>query len=395
MTTTRDLRPHSFINKALALSNQTRTKKMASVSSVEIDTVMRGYHVYKEVWTSTLGEKLTCRRESDNFHDRFAVAVIKGSDIVGHVPKKISSVCSLFLRRSGTITCKVTGNRQHSADLDQGGLEVPCKLSFACNDEPRLATTRKLLDLALKRDNESEMPLKKVKLEPVEEVTVDESWLNCDTKSDLNGNEANKMRKEDQECSISLDYSAILKTQHVKVDQEWVKTGRTRLLASHRIMILSGEELDDAILTFAQKLLKKQFPSIGGLLNPLLQEKKKLKGSQCLQLIHSRQNHWIVASTVDEVLDKVMVYDSLYDDVDDRTQTIIRKLFGATVVPEIAKIHKQQGVRDCGLFAIAFATAICFKQSISEPFKQDVMRQHLVQCFEKGACLPFPLVHKP
>ena len=164
MTTTRDLRPHSFINKALALSNQMRTKKMASVSSVEIDTVMRGYHVYKEVWTSMLGEELTCRREYDNFHDRFAVAVIKGNDIVGHVPKKISSVCSLFLRRSGTITCKVTGNRQHSADLDQGGLEVPCKLSFACNDEPRLATTRKLLDLALKRDNESEMPLKKLSL---------------------------------------------------------------------------------------------------------------------------------------------------------------------------------------------------------------------------------------
>ena len=87
------------------------------------------------------------------------------------------------------------------------------------------------------------------------------------------------MRKEDQECSISPDYSAILKIQHVKVDQEWVKTGRTRLLALHRIMILSGEELDDAVLTFAQKLLKKQFPSIGGLLNPLLQEKKKLKGS--------------------------------------------------------------------------------------------------------------------
>ena len=65
---------------------------MASVSSVEIDTVMRGYHVYKEVWTSTLGEELTCRRECDNFHDRFAVAIIKGSDIVGHVPKKISSV---------------------------------------------------------------------------------------------------------------------------------------------------------------------------------------------------------------------------------------------------------------------------------------------------------------
>lgn len=119
-----------------------------------------------------------------------------------------------------------------------------------------------------------------------------------------------------------------------------------------------------------------------------------MKGLQCLQVIHSRQNHWILASTADEKgLDKVVLYDSLYDNRDDRTQTIICELFGATAVPEVAKVHKQQGLRDCGLFAIAFGTAICFKQSISEPFNQDVMRQHLVQCFEKGACLPFRLVH--
>ena len=55
-----------------------------------------------------------------------------------------------------------------------------------------------------------------------------------------------------------------------------MKTGRTRLLASHKRMILNGEELDDVILNFAQKLLKKQFPNIGGLQNSvLLQGKKK------------------------------------------------------------------------------------------------------------------------
>ena len=71
---------------------------------------------------------------------------------------------SVFLRSSGTITCKVTGNRQHSADLDQGRLEVPCKLSFSCNDEPLLGLIQKLLDLAMKGDDESEMPLKRLSL---------------------------------------------------------------------------------------------------------------------------------------------------------------------------------------------------------------------------------------
>ena len=49
------------------------------------------------------------------------------------------------------------------------------------------------------------------------------------------------------------------------------------------------------------------------------------------------------------------------------------------------KVHKQCGVRDCGLFAVAFATAICFKQNLFVPFKQDLMRLHLVQCFDSGA----------
>ena len=131
----------------------------------------------------------------------------------------------------------------------------------------------------------------------MEEVTFDESWLSCDAKHDLNGNEGdNKMNLEDQECSRSLNYtgSAILESQHIQVDKEWVKTGRTCLLASNKRMILNGEELDDVILIFAQKLLKKQFPNIGGLQNPVLQGKKKrinAKGLQYLQMIHSYQNH--------------------------------------------------------------------------------------------------------
>ena len=57
----------------------------------------------------------------------------------------------LFFLRSGTIRCEVSGSRQYSADLDQGGLEVPYKLTFACSDQKCLTTTRKLLFLALKR----------------------------------------------------------------------------------------------------------------------------------------------------------------------------------------------------------------------------------------------------
>ena len=62
--------------------------------------------------------------------DRYAVAVIKDGVIIGHLPRKVSRVCSLFLRRGGSIQCTVVGRRRYSSDLPQGGLEIPCCLIF-------------------------------------------------------------------------------------------------------------------------------------------------------------------------------------------------------------------------------------------------------------------------
>ena len=86
--------------------------------------------MYKEVWEASFGEILTSEREPDNASDRYAVAVKKGGTVVGHLPQKLTRVCSLFLRRGGTIDCSVSGHRKYSADLPQGGLEIPCSLIF-------------------------------------------------------------------------------------------------------------------------------------------------------------------------------------------------------------------------------------------------------------------------
>ena len=91
---------------------------------------IRGYHVYKEIWEAATGEVLICERELHNSRDRYAVAVKRMGTIIGHLPRKLSRVCSLFLRRGGTIDCTVTGWRRYSADLPEGGLEVPCSLLF-------------------------------------------------------------------------------------------------------------------------------------------------------------------------------------------------------------------------------------------------------------------------
>ena len=76
------------------------------MDTIEVKSCIRGHHVYSSsTWTPVLHELLTCQRELDNAEDRCAVAVRKGEDIVGHVPRKISFLCSVFIRRGGVMHC--------------------------------------------------------------------------------------------------------------------------------------------------------------------------------------------------------------------------------------------------------------------------------------------------
>ncbi len=90
---------------------------MAS-TTFTVESTVRGYHVYRAVWDASNEEELSCERESGNPHDLYAVAIARAGVTVGHVPRKISSVCSLFLRRGGSILwlCRVTGSRRTHAD---------------------------------------------------------------------------------------------------------------------------------------------------------------------------------------------------------------------------------------------------------------------------------------
>ena len=80
------------------------------------DSMVRGYHIYQDVWTPVVGE--------DNTEDRYAVVVMKDGVTVGHLLRRISTLSSLFIRRGGIIRCSVT------RDLAQGGMEIPCQLTF-------------------------------------------------------------------------------------------------------------------------------------------------------------------------------------------------------------------------------------------------------------------------
>ncbi len=72
---------------------------------------------------------LSTVRKPGNPHDRFSVAVRKGTLTVGHLPRETSMVLL-----GGTITCRVTG-RQRRSPLEQGGLEITCELIFSGGKE--------------------------------------------------------------------------------------------------------------------------------------------------------------------------------------------------------------------------------------------------------------------
>ena len=55
---------------------------------------MRQAFTCRSVWT------LSCSRETSNLHDPFAVKVLKTDEIVSHLPRRISSLCSSSVSES-------------------------------------------------------------------------------------------------------------------------------------------------------------------------------------------------------------------------------------------------------------------------------------------------------
>ena len=84
------------------------------MNCVEFKSFVRGYHAYTSVWTPVVDEILELIREPNNVKDNQAVAVVKDSVVVGHLPKRLAPTVFLFLSRdcnSGDV--QITGNILH------------------------------------------------------------------------------------------------------------------------------------------------------------------------------------------------------------------------------------------------------------------------------------------
>ena len=116
-----------------------------------LESSSRGYHEYQSIWPNpTVDDELICKREVENPHDTHAVAIKKDISgvlmTVGHVPRKISKVSPVFIRCGGTIQGR---HRRYLADLVQGGLEIPCILTYTIDDEKEWVKTKHAISINL------------------------------------------------------------------------------------------------------------------------------------------------------------------------------------------------------------------------------------------------------
>lgn len=336
------------------------------MESFSIETVLRSFQVCKEVWDAAVGEKLlVCSGDIGSPHD--PVAMVRSPNTVGHVPGRISPTCSACLGPGGSITYTVTDSRLYSGDLQQGWLETPCVLKFEGGVKEEVAKAEKLIKAALMSSasqDETKSPRKRK-----------------DAPTNTKGRDGTRsLRKE---------------RYHVLPEQKKKKLFHVNKEQLHAVeaSITKGDLLSDLPINLAQHFLQSQFPQIEGLQSTLLQSKKRPPSGRLknqLQIVHGHRNHWIVVSSIKCEDGAVNVYDSLYDSLDASTREVVFNLFGRVGL-NFVRTQKQSGGRDCGLFAIANATAIANGiDPLKLKFNQGAMRSHLVSCFKNKTMTLFP-----
>ena len=224
--------------------------------SFAVELMIQGYHEYKNIWENpSEDDELVCEHEIGNVHDTHAVAMRKDIDgvtiTVGHIPRKISSLCCISIRQGGTIRCKVSGHQHYSYDLPQGELELPCILTFITREEKEWAKTKKIFESTLCIETLRESQEKTVTGIAVDKARASVASISLVEKDPI---------VDLTEISLEVEQSPPRK-RHRKFCEE---------------AIIMGQELSDVDINLAQHLLKAQYSKLYGLKSTLLQDKKQL-----------------------------------------------------------------------------------------------------------------------
>ncbi|XP_065060557.1 uncharacterized protein LOC135687817 [Rhopilema esculentum] len=190
-----------------------------------------------------------------------------------------------------------------------------------------------------------------------------------------------------------------------KINENWISISSLQLTKEDKeIMQFSDMWLNDRIINAVQFILKKQFPLIEGFQDTLLQKKHQFKvmSGEFVQIINKSGNHWMTLSTLGiNHQGSIKIFDSMNSKVlNQEIKGIIASVImtkNRVIHVKVENVQQQPDSYNCGLFAIAFATHLCFHQNPRcLQFDVSKMRNHLFKCLEAKRLGPFPLsgIHK-
>ena len=115
----------------------------------DLKTHIKGFHAYMTNWTPKNGEIFKAQPEPENEYDKYAMAVERCGDVVGHLSNgrsaRFAETVSYYLRAINENCCRVEAAGKR-VNLGNGeGLQIPCILHFY----GKAKSVRKLKDILL------------------------------------------------------------------------------------------------------------------------------------------------------------------------------------------------------------------------------------------------------
>ena len=166
--------------------------------------------------------------------------------------------------------------------------------------------------------------------------------------------------------------------------------------------IRQGGELSDEHISAACRLLCQQFPDSQGLYTPVLGQSLSfppvnsivlLAGYSYIQIFLMGSDHWVTMSIESE--QDVKTHDSMFHSVTYFTKKQIASIMHSKsheITLKMGQAQIQENSLDCGIYAIAFATDLCYGEDPSQkkfdkPYK---LRMHLIDNLRQQKMEKFP-----
>ena len=151
-------------------------------------------------------------------------------------------------------------------------------------------------------------------------------------------------------------------------------------------------------------MIHEQFPYIGGLTDCSIGKCQQFdivpRENGYIQILHAGSMHWICVANMTSGKSSNQVH-YVFDSLFSRKiqQDVIHQIAAYSFCPEneliihVMPVQQQKNGVDCGLFSIAFATSLAFREDPSNStYDSAALRPHLIKCLTSGRISPFPKI---